>query len=190
MDVRELHDRALDFFGERVAGVGEDAWKAPTPCGDWDVRALVNHNVSENWWASQLLMGKTIEEVGDRFEGDLLRDEPVEAYAASAEAVRRTLARLEDLDLSVHVSYGPVPAWTYLEHRYIDLSVHAWDLAVATGQDAKLPHELAQSAYETMAAQRGQVQASEVFGPEVEVPEDADAQAKLLGLLGRDPARW
>ncbi|MDQ3931367.1 MAG: TIGR03086 family metal-binding protein [Actinomycetota bacterium] len=190
MDVRELHDRALDFFAELVAGVSEDAWSNSTPCDEWEVRALVNHNVSENWWAAELLAGKSIEEVGDRFEGDLLADEPVEAYDASAEAVRRALAPLEDLDRSVAVSYGPVPARSYLEHRYIDLVVHGWDLAVATGQDGELPPELAESAYETMSAQREQVRESGAFADEVEVPEDADVQTKLLGLLGRDPARW
>lgn len=190
MDVRELHNRALDFFGELVAGIPEDAWHNSTPCDEWDVRALVNHNVSENWWATELLAGKTIDEVGDRFDGDLLSDEPLAAYDASAEAVRRVLAPLEDLDSSVDVSYGPVPARRYLEHRYVDLLVHGWDLAVATGQDSELPGELAESAYETMSAQREQVRESEGFGPEVEVAEDADVQTKLLGLLGRDPARW
>lgn len=190
MDVKELHNRALDFFGELVAGVPEDAWKNSTPCEDWDVRVLVNHNVNENWWACELLAGKTIEEVGDRFEGDLLADEPLEAYDASAEAVRRVLAPLEDLDSSVHVSYGPVTARRYLEDRYVDLAVHGWDLAVATGQDAKIPSELAESAYEAMAAQVEQVRESEAFGAEVEVPDDADAQTKLLGLLGRDPEGW
>lgn len=190
MDVRELHDRALDFFGELVAGIPEDAWDNSTPCDEWDVRALVNHNVNENWWASELLAGKSLEEVGDRFEGDLLSDEPAEAYDASAEAVRWTLAPLEDLDRSVEVSYGSVSARSFLEHRYVDLLVHGWDLAVATGQDAELPPELAESAYETMSAQQEQVRESEAFAPQVEVPEDADVQTKLLGLLGRDPSRW
>ncbi|MFN2557568.1 MAG: TIGR03086 family metal-binding protein [Nitriliruptorales bacterium] len=190
MDVRELHDRALDFFGELVAGVPEHAWKNPTPCDDWNVRALVNHNVSENWWACELLAGRSIEDVGDRFEGDLLGDEPREAYEASAEAVRRAVAPLEDLDSSVDVSYGPIPAREFLEHRYVDLVVHGWDLAVATDQDPEIPSELAESAFETMSAQREQVRESAGFGPEVEVPEDADTQTKLLGLLGRDPARW
>ncbi|MDP8962224.1 MAG: TIGR03086 family metal-binding protein, partial [Actinomycetota bacterium] len=171
MDVRELHSRALDFFGELVAGVPEDAWNNPTPCDEWDVRALVNHNISENWWATELLDGKTIDEVGDRFDGDLLGTDPVEAYDASAEAVRWVLAPLEDLDSSVEVSYGPVPARRYLEHRYVDLLVHGWDLAVATEQDSALPPELVESAYEAMSAQREQVRESLAFGPEVEVAE-------------------
>lgn len=190
MDVRELHNHALDFFGELVAGVHEDAWTNSTPCEDWDVRALVNHNVCENWWATELLAGKTIDEVGDRFEGDLLNEEPVEAYKASAEAVRRAVAPLDDLDSSVELSYGSVSASRYLEHRYVDLVVHGWDLAVATGQDAQLPPELAENAYEAMADQREHVRESDAFGPEVTVAEDADAQTKLLGRLGRDPSRW
>ncbi|MDQ4130431.1 MAG: TIGR03086 family metal-binding protein [Actinomycetota bacterium] len=190
MDVRELHDRALDFFGELVAGIPERAWSNATPCEDWDVRELVNHNVRENWWACELLAGRSIEEVGDRFEGDLLGDEPLEAYEGSAEAVRRAVAPLDDLDSSVQVSYGPVPARQYLEHRYVDLVVHGWDLAVATDQDARIPPELAESAYETMSAQRELVREIDGFGPEVEVTDDVDVQTKLLALLGRNPADW
>ncbi len=190
MDIAGQFQKALLELARRVPVVGQGQWHDPTPCSEWDLHELTNHVVNELRWVPPLLEGRTIEEVGDRFEGDLLADEPVEAYDASAEAVRRALAPLEDLDRSVAVSYGPVPARSYLEHRYIDLVVHGWDLAVATGQDGELPPELAESAYETMSAQREQVRESGAFADEVEVPEDADVQTKLLGLVGRDPARW
>ncbi len=189
MDVRELHDRALAWFGERVKGVPDEAWNARTPCEEWDVRDLVNHNVSENWWAKELLEGRTIDEVGDRLEGDVLGEDPVEAYMASADAARRAAAQI-DLDTPVDLSYGRVPARDYLDQRWVDLAVHGWDLAVATSQEERLPDDLAEAAWELMTAQREAVRQSGVFAEEVEVGNDAEVQTKLLGLLGRDRLAW
>lgn len=190
MDSGDLHDRALAFFGERVHGVGRGQWHAPTPCPDWDVRALVNHNVVENHWAGELLAGRTIEEVGDRFDGDLLGDDPVGAWDASAEVAGQAVRRVGTLDGHVEVSYGSIPARKFVEQRSMDLLVHGWDLAVATGQQATMPLDVAEAAWQMMDSQREQIRASRVFGPEVTVPADADPQTRLLGLLGRDPSAW
>src|SRR5918994_1805236 len=40
MDVTDLHQRTVAEFVSRLDTVG-DKWSAPTPCSDWDVRALV-----------------------------------------------------------------------------------------------------------------------------------------------------
>src|ERR671924_356790 len=79
MDIREAYQRALAGFGQRVATVRADQWHNPTPCADWDVRALVNHLVYENRWVPELLAGRTVAQVGDAYEGDLLGEDPVEA---------------------------------------------------------------------------------------------------------------
>ncbi len=34
---------ALDAAGELIAGITPEQWSRPTPCTDWDVRALVTH---------------------------------------------------------------------------------------------------------------------------------------------------
>ena len=36
------------------------------------------------------------------------------------------------------MSYGPVPGSVYAGHRFIDVLIHGWDLAKATGQDATI----------------------------------------------------
>ena len=71
-------------FGSVVHRVGADQWSSPTPCTEWDVRALVNHLVYEQLWATPMLEGTTVDEAGDRFDGDLLGSDPVSAWDLAA----------------------------------------------------------------------------------------------------------
>ena len=59
-------------------------------CDDWTVRELVNHVVSGNYWAFELAGGRTIEEVGDRLDGDVLGTDPLRAYDDSRSSPPRS----------------------------------------------------------------------------------------------------
>ena len=59
-DLPDLHDRALAATRRYVAAVGGDQWTSASPCEGWDVRELVNHIVSGNFWAGELARGKTV----------------------------------------------------------------------------------------------------------------------------------
>ena len=73
-----------------IAGVERGrSGASPSVCDEWDVRALVNHIVSGNLWVPELVGGKSIADVGDRLDGDVLGDDPVAAYDASADGRRR-----------------------------------------------------------------------------------------------------
>ena len=52
----------------------------------WDVRTLVNHVVGEELWTVPLLEGRTIAEVGDRFDGDVLGAVPSDVVDSAAKA--------------------------------------------------------------------------------------------------------
>ncbi|MCI0686781.1 MAG: TIGR03086 family metal-binding protein, partial [Sporichthyaceae bacterium] len=126
---------AVTEFDGRVRAVRPDQWSAPTPCPDWNVRALVNHLVGELAWMPPLLAGKTIADVGDQLDGDLLGDDPVAAWD---DAVRQASAVVNEpgaLDSTVHLSYGQTPAAAYVTEVAADLTVHAWDLARGIGAD-------------------------------------------------------
>jgi uncharacterized protein (TIGR03086 family) len=184
-DIAELHAQALDATGRIVDGVPAERWHATTPCGDWDARALVNHLVSGNRWAAELAAGHTIEEVGSRFDGDLLSDDPAAAYAGSAAAAAAVFRRSGALDAPCAVSYGPVPGSVYAGHRFLDVLVHGWDLAVATGQDYTLDPELMEACRQVVEPQLEAFRGVGALGPEVAVPADAGAQTRFLALLGR-----
>lgn len=185
-DLLELHRRALAATERIVAGIGRDQWQRPTPCTDWDVRTVLNHIVSENLWVPELMAGKTIEEVGDRFEGDVLGQDPLAAYRASAQAAAEAFATPGALRRAIPVSYGPVPGSVYAGHRFLDVLVHGWDLASGTDQDARLDPELVLALWELVVQpERAGLQHSGVFGAPVPTPAEADTQSRLLGALGR-----
>jgi uncharacterized protein (TIGR03086 family) len=185
IDLPAAHRRALAATRVWVAGVGNDQWSGATGCDGWDVRALVNHLVAGNWWAGALARGGTIEGVGDRLDGDVLGDDPVAAYDASATDADAAFSAPGAMERPCAVSYGPVPGEIYCGHRFVDVLVHGWDLATATGQPADLDPELSAACLDVVRPQAELLTASGAFAPPLAVRHDAGAQTELLALLGR-----
>jgi uncharacterized protein (TIGR03086 family) len=184
-DIAELHAKALDATGMIVAGIPADRWHADTPCDGWDVRALVNHVVSGNLWAAELAAGGTIEGVGDRLDGDVLGPDPVGSYTVSAKAAAAAFRAPGALDAPCAVSYGPVPGSVYAGHRFIDVLIHGWDLAIATGQDTVLDADLMQSCQQVLEPQLELFRAAGAFAEPLPVPPGATSQTRFLAMLGR-----
>lgn len=182
-----VHDRALAATRALVARVRDDQWRGETPCEEWDVRELVNHVVAGNLWVGELAgpRGKTIEEVGDRLDGDVLGGDPVGAYDSSMPVASAAFTADGAMDAPCAVSYGPVPGSVYCGHRIIDLLIHGWDIAVATGQDPTLDPDLVAACWEIVEPQAELLAASGAFASGVEIPENAEPQVRLLAALGR-----
>lgn len=186
MNPVELHRRAVAEFDTRVLSIADDAWHRPTPCADWDVRELVNHLVNENKWTAPLIGGRTVEEVGDAFDGDLLGEEPKSVWTDSANEARSAVDGVtDDLDRPVHVSWGQIPAREYIRQLWTDHLIHAWDLARGIGADEKLDPELVEICYQHSAPQEEFLKTTGAFGGKVDPPEGADLQTKLLAIFGR-----
>lgn len=179
------YEKAVGEFGARVRQVRPDQWHHATPCAQWDVRELVNHLVVEQLWAPLLLDGATVDDVGDRFDGDQLGDDPVTTWTSAAAAAQQAFAAPGALRRSVELSYGRRPAEGYCQEMTMDLTVHAWDLARAIGADEQLDAELVSDVLVFIESQVDQLAGTGLFDPPVEVGGDADVQTRLLALLGR-----
>ena len=185
VDLNTLYHRTVESWADRVNAVGADQWDWPTPCREWTVRDLTNHVAGEDLWTTPLVQGSTIEEVGDRFDGDLLGDDPIlTALGAAAEATR-SVARALPEHGTVHLSYGEETIDEYVHQLAADHLVHGWDLAVATGGDPRLDPALVVEVAawfadrEDLYRQAGMVGAAQGRG--------RDAQGDLLAAFGRDP---
>jgi uncharacterized protein (TIGR03086 family) len=188
MDLAELFSRSVDGFTVRVKQIGPDQWTNGTPCTEWDVRALVNHVVGEQVWMAPLFHGATVAEVGDRFDGDLLGDDPVATAVRAADEARATVDQPGALGRTVHLSFGDTPAEEYVRQLLADHLVHAWDLSVAIGVDRLLDPGAVHAGAEWFADREDAYRAGGATGPRL-VADDpaASEQDRLIAAFGRDP---
>lgn len=184
-DLTELFGRSADLFDERVRAVGDDQWDNGTPCTEWSVRHLVNHLTNECLWIPPLMEGQTIEEVGNRFDGDCLGDDPVGSWADAVAGARAAASETGALDRTVNLSFGNVPGHFYIGQVGKDLLIHSWDLARGIGYDETLPRDLMEVAYENAKGHEQEVRDSGLFGDKVEVAPGASFQEEFLGFFGR-----
>src|SRR5215212_6793493 len=105
----QLYARAMRQTERFISNVRPDQWTAPTPCTEWNIRDVVNHIVGENLWAVEIFQGKTIEEVGDRLNGDLLGNDPAGAYARSVPVASAAAEAPGTMETTCHLSFGDFP---------------------------------------------------------------------------------
>ncbi|MFD3521095.1 TIGR03086 family metal-binding protein [Streptomyces sp. NPDC058653] len=188
MDDRLLdrHREALDLFTDRVHAVRADQWDAPTPCSAWSVRDLVNHLTSEQLWVPPLVSGgRTVAQVGRAFDGDVLGDDPVAAWDRAAAGARAAFGERGAPERMVRLSYGPTRVDAYCSQMVLDAVVHTWDLSRGIGGDERLPGPLVDFALREVEPYADGLSASGLFDDPLELPPDADAQTRLLAMVGR-----
>jgi hypothetical protein len=167
-----------------------DQLKLPVP-SDWSrktdptLRDVLAAHALDEAWVPDVLAGKTVEEVGDRWSGDLLGDDPIESYDTLNDIATEAALR-EDLDPAaiVHFTYGDYPLVEGFVHLSVYRAFQAWSIAHLVGLDFSLPDEVVDGLNEGVLPYIDEWRAMGVFPPEVEVPADADAETKLLGKTG------
>jgi uncharacterized protein (TIGR03086 family) len=177
----ERHRRIAEAFTHRVRGTTD--WDAPAPVDGWVARDVVAHLMT--WLPGLLSTGAGVELP----KGPAVADDPVSAWRVHAESVQ---ALLDDPSVGAqafdHPQAGSMPLAVAIDRLYTsDVFMHTWDLARATGQDDRLDDAMCAAMVEGMEPMAEFLYASGQYGPRVVVPDDSDAQTRLLGLIGRDP---
>ena len=185
IDVLPLFHRALTRYGSLVHEIPDGGWSGSTPCTEWDVRALVNHLAGEIRWMVPLFDGKSVADVGDSLSGDLLGDDPVGAWDRAVDAVIATVDAPGAMEGTIRLSRREITGAGYTTEVFTDLAIHGWDLARAIGGDETMDADILQVVDDIMRPVVAEMKASGAFGPVVTPPEGADAQTRLLAMLGR-----
>jgi uncharacterized protein (TIGR03086 family) len=185
VDLDMVYGRAVEGWGAQLAAIGADQWGRATPCSEWSVRDLVNHVAGEDLWTVPLVQGSTIEDVGDRFDGDVLGDDPsVTALDAAGAAAAAVAVRLPSGG-RVHLSYGEERLEEYVWQLAADHLVHGWDLAVALDGSPRLDAEVVAGVAGWFAEREEIYRSAGAIGPRVGSYDDP--QADLLAGFGRAP---
>jgi uncharacterized protein (TIGR03086 family) len=178
----------LADLADVVGAIGTDQLDRPTPCTEYDVHRLRDHVLG---WLTTFAAGYA-DPQGRAPASD------VDGYRAPADPARAVRDAAEQLDRALRAGAAERPLWLgessmpgelALSMILWEYQVHGWDLARATGQPwsppaAALEESLAFAPTMLTADYQGPGKA---FGERVEVPADASALDRLLGLCGRDP---
>ncbi|MEU7058080.1 TIGR03086 family metal-binding protein [Streptomyces sp. NPDC046197] len=178
---------AHDHLREVVAAVPEQAWGAPTPCSEWTVRQVLNHaRVDQHVYELALTGGRP---GSDPFRpADALDGDPVGELDKVLRAVADAYAQLPAGIDQVATPLGPLPLPLAAAAAAMDAAVHAWDIAVATGQDRALGNQLAEGIWPAAERLVDHLRDSYgVFAAARAVPDGCGRAEALLAFLGRDP---
>jgi len=183
-------DEAHAALRVAVGGMADDGWALPTPCDAWTATQVLQHAAGDQQAYAAVLTGGAFPAEDPfapcgrlgRAPGELL--EPALALALAAFGA----VRPGETAVAVPLPGGPFPADIAVGACALDAAVHAWDIAVASGQPSPMGDELAA---ELLPVARAIVEPLRGFAyaPAL-VPVDGERPlAALLRYLGRDP-RW
>ena len=190
MELFTAFDRAVASTADVVKAAPADQMSARTPCTEWDVRALLNHVIGTLWLAAALLSDQAPRypmAPGGLPPGDLAGDDPAAAYAEAAAAALTAAAAGDALTRGHVTPLGEMPGPALAGFTTLDIVVHGWDLATATGQPADLDARLA--AHVLGFAEQAitpQTRAPRI-GPPLAIAPDAPVTHQLVAFLGRNP---
>ncbi|MFF4961099.1 TIGR03086 family metal-binding protein [Streptomyces sp. NPDC001222] len=186
--------QSIDLVVAAVDGVPVDRYGDPTPCAEFTVKDLVNHIAmmllltrdvgARTAWDPSLLTANPVPFLAERPDSDW-----ADLLAGKAEPAATAWSASAAWEGEAALGGPPMPATALGEILIAEFAIHAWDVAVATGQRLDVPASLAKAAFDTYTREAPRMRASGLLGEEV--PQDAHAPLfdRALALTGRDP-RW
>ncbi|WP_203918399.1 TIGR03086 family metal-binding protein [Rugosimonospora africana] len=174
-------DRAAAVAEGVIASTKPDQFDEPSPCTLWSVRQVINHVVVGNLRTLGTVTGQARPDPGE----DRLGDDPLGAFRASVRELRAALSVEGALDRTVPTPVGERPGTFLVLMRVAEMTLHAWDVAKATGQSTDLDPGLSG---QILAVFHGVLPADREgspFGAEQPAPPDATAADRLAAYAGR-----
>jgi uncharacterized protein (TIGR03086 family) len=194
MDSADHLSQSVDLAVAAIRGASLARYDDPSPCSDYTVRQVVNHlafgfllahrsATRQAWDPSWTAADRT------PFLEGRPETEWAQACVEEATAAAQAWAAPAAWEGESHMGGSPMPAAAIGSMMTAEFVVHAWDLAVATGQPFHVPSGLDEVVLEGVEAMAPSGRDGGWFGTEVQVPADAPAFERALAASGRDP-RW
>jgi uncharacterized protein (TIGR03086 family) len=171
-----------------VRNVPDEALNAPTPCGDWDLRTLLNHAILwTSYSAERRAHGESVAE--DLMSKDFTAEPGFrEGYARQIDRAVSAWSDPQAWEGDRNVMGSATPAADVGAMLIMEMALHGWDIARATGQEYHADEAMAQAVDETVQAQAELFRKYQGFADAVEAGPVATTFDRALALSGRDPA--
>jgi hypothetical protein len=176
--LREVIDQLKSADLDLAAPIDWTSDKSPT------LRGVLAAHTRDEAWVPDVVAGKTIEQTGDTWKGDLLGDDPIGNYDRYNDLATAAVSRPLEDDQIAHLSYGDFPVGDYFEHTSYYRGFQAPLIAKLAGIPFAMSDDLIDLLWSAVEPQVEQLRAIHVFGPPVEVPDGSNREALLLGLTG------
>src|SRR3954464_4336337 len=179
-DIAERYARITGQFTDRVLTVSPGGWNDPSPCTDWTARDVVGHLTD---WIPGFFgpVGVDFPVVPS------VQDDPARARATREAPIAGGRAAPVRAVKQVDTPFGTQSFAETVDMIVIgDVFTHTWDLSRATGQAETLDPDQLQRMIPGMGAIPEEVmRADGMFGPKIDVADDADDQTRFLAYVGR-----
>lgn len=187
-DPRPLFRRAADQFEHQAGAVRPDEMGNPTPCAEYDVRALLGHVVSVLRKVAHVATGGAAGDI-PAVIGDISDDDWVSALRRARSDLDQVWADDAVLDRAIVLPWATLPGRATLDAYTHELTMHSWDLGQATGRVRQLAPDLAERALDWFtrfvpSEDRGERGG---FTAVVQLPDTADVYPRLAAFTGRQP---
>jgi uncharacterized protein (TIGR03086 family) len=184
----EMLAQVVGELRQVVDGIQPDQMSAATPCSEWDVRAVLNHVTGGSIMFAECVENGSIsdEEFGRLMSTDLVGDQPSAVFGAAADRALAAFGQPGALERIVTLPFGTMPAGVAASIAIFDLTVHALDLAQATGQSTELDPDVLQAGWDAAQAMLSpELRAGGLFAEAKPCADDAPLADRLLAFSGR-----
>ncbi|WP_290060396.1 TIGR03086 family metal-binding protein [Amycolatopsis solani] len=172
----------------RAAIEGVTDWSAPTPCAEWTVTQVLQHAAGDQLGYAAFITGQGGPDFDPFSPSGTLDGKPSAFLEPPLTASAGAFATVspEATAVPTPLPQGALPAPVAVGAAALDAAVHAWDIAMASGQPSPLTEELAASLL-PVAKQLAEPLRGFAYAPALPGPANADAASTLLRYLGRNP---
>ncbi|MGP4028347.1 TIGR03086 family metal-binding protein [Actinomadura sp. 3N407] len=181
-------DTAHEALRDVVRAVPAHDLDRPTPCADWTVAQVIQHAAGDQLAYASSITGEPGPDFDPFAPSGKLDGAPmdlVDTCVSACAAAWATIGR-DTAEVAVPVPPGSLTPETGAGAAALDAAVHAWDIAVATGQASPLTPALARTLLDVAAQIVEPLRPYGAYAAAIE-HTGGDDVAALLRYLGRDP---
>lgn len=186
----DTYENGLRFFTDVVNGVPDDRWQSTSPCEGWTALDVLGHVGEATTVGAQILRGDEMNLVRHDPPSSIVEGDPSTWWAGTATDAAEALLNATDLDREIDSPAGRRTVRDGLSFPAVDLFIHGWDIAAATGQSVRFPAEAVTFIRGVFAnVPEEATRRPGVFAAAVDATAGSDDTDQVLAFAGRDP-QW